>query len=187
MSNLNHSFTQMYKIDTILQDLQFKIPSINQGFELTYRLNDYMEKVDAKHKHEAYMEPITKKELSEGIDSKQKNENHINYFVLKDYKKVTLDNAEWREFETFLIHESNKNINMSFKKNDLDEGFSKEISENLQILLENKNELSVFLKGLKYDSGITIIRDVVCGTLGELIKRSLDKEEPIIEISMRLP
>jgi len=189
MSNLNHSFTQMYKIDTILQDLQFKIPSINQGLELTYRLNDYIEKVDEKHKHEAYMEPITPKELSEGISSQQKNENHINYFVLKDNRKITLDNAEWREFETFLIHESNKNINMSLKKTDLDEGFYKEIYDNLQILLENKNSLSVFLKGLKYlheSSCITLIQDVVCGTLCDLIKTSLEKEKEIIEISMRL-
>jgi hypothetical protein len=95
------------------------------------------------------MEPITPKELSEGISSQQKNENHINYFVLKDNRKITLDNAN-REFETFLIHESNKNINMSLKKTDLDEGFYKEIYENLQILLENKNSLSVFIKGLKY-------------------------------------
>jgi hypothetical protein len=45
MSNLNHSFTQMYKIDTILQNLQFIIPSINQGLELTYRLDNISERL----------------------------------------------------------------------------------------------------------------------------------------------
>ena len=49
MSNLNHLFSQMYKIDEILQNLQYKVPSINQGLELTY-IKHYMEKVDAKHK-----------------------------------------------------------------------------------------------------------------------------------------
>jgi hypothetical protein len=57
----------------------------------------------------------------------------------------------------------------------------------LQILLDDpENELSLFLKGLKYDSGVKIIKDVVCGTLCELIKRSLEKDKPIIEISIRL-
>jgi hypothetical protein len=35
----------MYKIDTILQNLQFIIPSINQGLELTYRLDNISERL----------------------------------------------------------------------------------------------------------------------------------------------
>jgi hypothetical protein len=62
----------MYKIDEILQNLQYKVPSINQGLELTYRLNDYIEKVDAKHKHEAYMEPITKKSYQKAYPANKK-------------------------------------------------------------------------------------------------------------------
>jgi len=67
------------------------------------------------------MEPITTKELSEGIT--QKTDNHINYFI-KNNRKITLDTFEWREFETFLIQASNR-IKYSFKKNDLDESLSK--------------------------------------------------------------
>lgn len=51
MSNLNHLFSQMYKIDEILQNLQYKVPSINQGLELTDLLDAILQKLHKKNQN----------------------------------------------------------------------------------------------------------------------------------------
>ena len=165
---LNNSDTQRLKIDSILQRLQFKIPSIHQGLKLTDDLDKYIQQIDHRH-------------YGQITDS--------NYYVLKNNKKITLNIEEWGLLETYLIKTSNEDINMSFRKNELDKSLYKDIYDNLKILLNNPNELSEFLLGFNCDTSdtnIKIIHDVVCGTFGELIKHSLEKEEPIVEIIMRL-
>jgi hypothetical protein len=97
LQELNHSDTLMVQIDSILQRLQYKIPSINQ-LNVTDELNEYITQIE----HRNYGQ-IT--------DS--------NYYVLKNNQKITFNDAEWGKLETFLIQASNADINMSFKKNSL--------------------------------------------------------------------
>jgi hypothetical protein len=168
LKELNHSDTQMLTINSLLQKLQFKIQSINQGLNVTESLNEYITQIE----HRNYGE-IT--------DS--------NYYCFKtptNNQKITFNNEEWGKLETFLISASNANINMSFKKNELDRSLYNNIFDNLKILLDNPNELSELLLGFNSDTNIQLIQNVVCGTLGELIKTSLEKETPIIEIIIRL-
>lgn len=70
---------EFIKIQEYLEKLSSKIPNIKAGLKLTNELSEYVE-------HRSYGK-ITSP----------------NYYVLNNYKKITLSDEEWRKFEIHLI------------------------------------------------------------------------------------